>query len=108
MNRKPMILAMIVLAFSVARSDQTSDTGSPPYGSVDVGQRHYINLQNLNVHADFPLVAVPGRRLDFAATLTYDSSLWRKVGTVWVPAVDSNGDPTWGWNLQALTGHIDR
>jgi RHS repeat-associated protein len=83
---------------------QAPATGFPPYGSFEEGQFDSVNRQNLNVNFAIPLVNVPGRGIDFAPMLTYDSLIWRKAGNIWAPVVDPNGNPTWGWKAPQILG----
>lgn len=76
-------------------------TGIQPLGSYGGGPEA-VNLANLNVHWDVPMVSKKGRGLDFGFTLGYDTSVWTPVSFAWVPTVN------WGWTAetQTQTGYV--
>jgi hypothetical protein len=94
----------ILIAASCWRNLEAQDVGFPPYGSFEDGQFDSINRENLDVHFEIPLLSVPGRGLDFSATLLNDSLIWRRSGNLWVPRVDSTGAPVIGWNVDVMSG----
>ncbi|HZQ23303.1 MAG TPA: RHS repeat-associated core domain-containing protein [Terriglobales bacterium] len=69
-------------------------TGTPPFRSFSGGP-DIINLGNLNVHYSIPIFSRPGRGIPFKYSLAYDSSVWKLVGTSWLPASSS-----WGLNRE--------
>jgi RHS repeat-associated protein len=72
--------------------------GLPPFGSFGGGPDQ-INLANLNVHVDVPVMTKQGRGTPFSYTLKYDSSVWYPTGPSgnikWQPANN------WGWAGQS-------
>jgi|SRR5579871_1902349 len=78
--------------------------GFPPFGSFQTGGLDGINLQNLNVNFSIPVVTSPGRGQTFQLPIVYNSLVWTRGGTAWIPAVDSTGNPTWGWKLNFPQG----
>jgi len=95
---------VVVLLLGI-RSAFAQDLGFPPYGSFEDGKFDAVNRQNLNVHFSIPIVAVPGRGMDFTASLAFDSLIWKKVGTTWAPVgFGDTGTPTLGWKLQTPGG----
>ena len=88
------IVALIfVFAFPCLGQVQT---GSPPLGSFSGGP-DVINLANLNVHLNIPIVNKPGRGIPFVYNLMYDSSVWSPAGGSWNPA------PNFGFSVQTTT-----
>ena len=84
---------------------QQNATGRQSFGSFGGGPE-VINLGNLDVSWDIPILQKQGRGIPFVFDLTYDSSL------VWLP-VTSNGTTTWtpqpGWGWPAsvsAVGHV--
>ncbi|HTC92890.1 MAG TPA: RHS repeat-associated core domain-containing protein [Terriglobales bacterium] len=82
-------------------------TGTPPLGSF-AGGPDVIDLANLNVHWDFPIIAKAGRGLPFHYSLGFDNSVWQVVD-------DGNGNLSWhpmnnvfGWTRQteAIAGYM--
>lgn len=70
------------------------------------GGPYVINLGNLNVHLDIPILHKPGRGGDdFNYDLGYDSSVWQPIGTSgfqsWQPVAN------WGWTglVAATSGY---
>src|SRR5579863_6227392 len=88
------ILPLLALLFPISAAAQGPATGFPPYNSFG-GPPDTINLTDLNVHWDVPILSRPGRGLSFAYHLAYDSSIWSPVNSgssvTWQP--QSN----WGW-----------
>jgi RHS repeat-associated protein len=81
-------------------------TGTPPFSKIGGGPADEVDLANLNVHLDVPIVNKAGRGISFTYTLGYDNSTWTPVGSsgsqTWVPAEN------WGWSVEsaAATGEI--
>lgn len=100
MRIRILFLALIAQAFSLLPSfAQVSITGTPPFGSFGGGP-DIINLSNLNMHIDVPMVNRPGRRLNFVYEMSYDSTVWTAGGTTAVT--------NWGWRAvdEAEFGYI--
>jgi RHS repeat-associated protein len=85
----------VMILSSVCSQAQQNATGRQAFGSFSGGP-DIINLGNLDVSLDIPILHRPGRGIPFVFDLTYDSSL------VWLP-VTTNGattwtpQPGWGW-----------
>ena len=87
------LLSLIVL-FSCSVLGQPA-IGIPPFSSIQAGPADAVNLGNLNVNLQIPIVNKAGRGLPFAYMLAYDNSIWYPVtsgGTqTWHP-VEVHGD----------------
>ncbi len=81
--KRLFVFSALCLFSSVAAFGQT---GFPPYGSFEDGRFDAVNRQNLNVNFAIPIVSVPGRGFPLSHTLVYDSLIWNKAGSVWLPA----------------------
>ena len=102
---RTVIASSIVLLAAQASSAQVR-TGAPPYGSFGGGP-DVVNLANLNVHLDVPMISKAGRGgSNFVYGLSYDSSIWYPVisgtTTKWQFV------PNWGWSAatQGAVGYI--
>jgi RHS repeat-associated protein len=99
MFRTPRCLALLFAALlcSARIASAQVATGTPPFGSFGGGP-DIIDLANLNVHIDVPMLNKPGRGMNFTYDMSYDSSVWYPVTsgstTTWTPV--SN----WGWRGQ--------
>lgn len=95
--------AVVAILSNIALAQVT--TGMPKFASFGGGP-DVIDLGNLNVHWDFPIINKPGRGLPFTYKLTYDNSLW-------TPASDGMGGYYWqltgGWGQQgtSVTGYVN-
>jgi len=73
---------------------QAAGTGLYQFGSFDNRGFDSINIGNLNIHFEIPIVNKPGRGLHFQYSLVYDGLIWQPSSssgsTVWSP------DPEWG------------
>ena len=56
------VLCLIGTGFSVLAWGQGPATGVPPFASVAGGPGDSVNLSNLNIHIDVPVVRKAGRR----------------------------------------------
>ena len=100
-----LLVPIVLLAITPLRLSGQVPTGTPPFGSFG-GVPDIINLANLNVHIDVPVLNKPGRGINFTYDLSYDSSVWYPV--------TSNGSTTWtpvynlGWRAQteSSTGYL--
>src|SRR5262249_55671070 len=104
-----MVLAAVVGFFS-ALSFSQSETGIPPFSSFG-GGFDKINLSNLNIHLEIPIVSKAGRGLPFNYALAFDNSFW----TTRIITVDHHPEYAWeprtklfGWIRQtdALGGYM--
>ena len=77
-------------------------TGTYPYGTFDSPGFDTINVGNLNVHFSIPVLHKAGRGIPFTYDLGYDSSIWVRSGSQWLPMQN------WGWLgvTEAWTGYI--
>ena len=76
-------------------------TGIKPFNTYGGGPFDTVNLGNLNVHFDVPVVSKAGRGMSFTYALGYDSSVWYPVGS-WQPIAN------WGWRgeTEAAIGYV--
>jgi len=102
-----VMLTMAFIFFSGSLGAQVP-TGIPPFSS-SAGGPDVIDLANLNVHLDIPVINKPGRAgLNFTYDLNYDSSVWYPVGSIgsqlWMPVSVNN----WGWRgiTEVTTGYV--
>jgi len=99
------ILALSFLLCASASFGQVA-TGTYPYGTFDTLGLDTIDVGNLNVHLNIPVLNKPGRGLPFSYAISYDSSVWMPVtsGGVqqWQPVLN------WGWrgSTEITTGYI--
>jgi RHS repeat-associated protein len=81
--------------------------GFPPYGTLQADRFDAVNLANLNVNFSVPLVAVPGRGLNFNYALSYNSAFWaRSQGGSYFNWVQSSSTSQWGWQVWPGAGTI--
>src|SRR5678815_407923 len=70
-------------------------TGTPRFGSFGGGPFDTVDLADLNVHFEIPVVSKAGRGMPFTYSLSYDSTVWYPVGVSgnqnWQPVLN------WGW-----------
>ena len=93
--KKTLTLIVLILVASILASAQQPDTGRPPFGSFQDGDFDSVNLQNLNINFQVPILSLPGRGIDFNYFLTYDSSIYKKVDLgsavfAWSPVTDQD------------------
>ena len=91
MKRFYFCVVLICLAFGwgiVGYGQNTVAPGTPAFGSFDGGP-DILNLGNLNVHWNFPILTKAGRGTPFVYNIPYDSTIWTPVTTtgspVWTP-----------------------
>lgn len=100
-----LILLAIVSSASLVPLHAQIATGTPPFASFGGGP-DIVNLANLNVHLDIPVINKAGRGTNFTYDLSYDSSVWYPSsvnGTnTWTPVYN------WGWRAvtEASTGYV--
>jgi hypothetical protein len=100
-----LAFAAFFLALSGTVAFAQVPTGTPPFGSFSGGP-DAVNLGNLNVHIDVPVLSKAGRGTNFTYDLSYDTSVWYPSsvsGTnTWTPVYN------WGWRAatEANTGYI--
>jgi RHS repeat-associated protein len=107
MNRLVLVLCAILPSVSPLAIAQDPGTGLYAFGTFDSRGFDTINVGNLNIHFQVPIVNKPGRGLNFAYSLVYDGLVWSPVTTtgttVWVP------DINWGFRGQLvgpITGYL--
>lgn len=73
--RRALLFAILTLGFSGTSFAQAT-AGTPPFGAFGGGPADVVNLANLNVHIDIPVLHKAGRGVPFNYDMTYDTSLW--------------------------------
>ncbi len=73
-------------------------TGTPPFSSTSGGSFDSIDLGNLNVHIEIPIISRAGRGIPLHYSWSYDRSIWYPSGGAWTPV--SN----WGWRSRDRGG----
>jgi len=91
------VASLLALLFTFAGlSAAQVATGLPPFAAFGGGPDQ-INLANLNIHLNLPVVYKVGRGLPLAYNLSYDGSIWTPVtssGTKsWEPLTPPGGAP---------------
>jgi RHS repeat-associated protein len=96
MNFTPRHIVLFLITFlcSAGSAFAQVQTGTPPFGSFTDGP-DTINLANLNIHLNIPVLHKAGRGTNFNYDLTYDSSIWNPVAGGWGPTTN------WGWTSQS-------
>jgi len=101
-------LALILLSLMMVSSSYAQvATGFPPFSSA-TGGPDVINLANLNVHWEFPIVDKQGRGLSFHYALKFDNSIWTVVQDQfgekkWQPVTNTMG---WTRQTEAIAGFM--
>jgi YD repeat-containing protein len=79
-----------------------SQTGLPPFGSLDRIGLEVRNNQDLNVLLAIPVMSSPGRAgLNLNFNVVYNSSIWTNSFGAWEP---NNMNALWGWTTSYSTG----
>ena len=93
---KKLVWLFAVVLFAKVTFAQVLGTGRYSFGSFDDRGFDSVNLGNLNVRFNIPLVNRPGRGMGFNYSLQYEGLIWTAStsgGTpAWIP------DPQWGFN----------
>jgi RHS repeat-associated protein len=94
-NRMRWVLVGLSMLCSISSGAQQHAIGRQSFGSFSGGP-DVINLGNLNVHLDIPVLHKQGRGIPFIYDLSYDSAaVWSPVtvgsATTWTP------QSGWGW-----------
>lgn len=102
MNSHRLFALFSCVLFAISAVAQTQ-IGAPPFSSTSGGP-DVINLGNLNVHLDVPILSKPGRGIPFNYVLRYDGLLWYASGGTW------NAVPNYGWRApgDGITGWLER
>ena len=72
--RQFLMLFVAMVGMFPAMAFSQVDTGFPPFSSITGGPDH-INLSNLNIHWEFPIVSKAGRGLPFDYAIAFDNFL---------------------------------
>ena len=100
--RTIFLVGLLSLSARVA-SGQVA-TGTPPFGSYATSSADTVNLGNLNVHIDMPVLHKAGRGVPFNYDITYDTSFWAPPsvtgGSTWQPVGPPNESFGWFFPLQ--------
>ncbi|WP_157467506.1 hypothetical protein [Edaphobacter aggregans] len=106
-----MAVMVVLCVLSTTLIAQAPGTGLYPFGSFDQRGFDSINIGNLNVHFEIPIVNKPGRGQGFQYSLVYDGLIWSPVSSSgvsqWTP------DTGWGFHAQlngsnlAMAGYYD-
>ncbi len=82
------LIAYFMLGSMVAGA-QVTGTGKYTFAPLETHGFDSINLGNLNIHFEIPIVNKPGRGMPFTYTLVYDGLVWQVGGDsglqYWVP-----------------------
>src|SRR5436309_5762160 len=95
---KIIIAVVLLLLISVIAAAQGPAIGKPPFASFGGGPLDVLNLANLNVNIDIPIVQKAGRGAGFFYLMSYNNSIWFSSSV--------NGTMTWqpianyGWQAQ--------
>ena len=108
MSRLSCLVLLILSLLAQTGISQKQNTGIYTFGSYDKHGFDTINLGNLNVHFEIPIVNQKGRGPDFVYSLVYYSVVWANVvsedgNSQWVP------EATWGFHGQlqgAMMGYM--
>lgn len=99
-------LLTFIYLVSLTGARAQAQTGTPPFGSF-AGGPDVIDLANLNVHLDVPMIHKGGRGgLNFNYNMSYDTSVWFPTTsgstTTWSPVLN------WGWRsaTEAVVGYL--
>lgn len=109
-RRRPIAFALAILPFAAALlvpplAAQVA-TGAPWMSTEAPAPGGTLDLGNLNLHVDVPVVNRSGRGTPFDYALSYDSSVWYPVTSgsamSWQPVAG------WGWRgeTEAATGYV--
>ncbi len=109
-----LILAVLALAAvkPVCAQDYSLQTGSPTFTTQLPVEMGFLNVANGNLHLSEPLAAFPQRgRLEFAASLEYDSRIWQIVNVgssiTWQPTNVPNSQGGWRFSTPADPGKVN-
>ncbi len=77
----------------------------PTFGSLETDGFTTLNRSNLGWTQSIVLTSIASRGITFDPSLTYNSFVWQKTNGQWIPVVNGDGGPTWGWTQRS--GSID-
>jgi RHS repeat-associated protein len=107
MRVRAFIVAVSLVAFGYRGVAQAPATGLYPWGTFDSRGFDTINVGNLNMHFEIPIVNKPGRGQGFDYRIVYEGLIWSPSNAngsgTWVPDTD------WGFRGQlngGLVGYI--
>lgn len=95
--RTPLRLALLIglVSLSCASASAQVTTGTPAFGRYATSSVDTIDLGNLNIHIVIPVLQKAGRGVPFDYDITYDSSIWQRVGSAW--QITSPPNASFGW-----------
>jgi hypothetical protein len=97
-------LSTVVVLVSTLACSQVS-TGKPPLGSFSSGP-DVINLGNLNIHFDFPVIHKNGRGMPFDYILGFDNSVWTPTNVSGVLKWQPTSNFGWRAITEAAVGYV--
>jgi|GEM_PF-2345810 len=75
------VLGGLLLAFSSL--SLLAQTGLPRFATIQGSGFDNVNLYNLNVQFQIPIVSITGREFSFSPELTYNSTVYQNTGSTW-------------------------
>jgi hypothetical protein len=104
MRVRAFVIAVLSIAFGYRCLAQAPATGLYQWGSFDNRGFDTINVGNLNVHFEIPIVNKPGRGQGFDYRIVYEGLIWSPSNAngsgTWVPDAD------WGFRGQLNGGLV--
>ncbi len=92
---KKLVWLFVIVLFAKTTVAQILGTGRYSFGSFDDRGFDSVNLGNLNVRFNVPLVNRPGRGMGFNYSIQYEGKVWNSLSAAgnqaWTP------DPQWGF-----------
>src|SRR6266550_3985111 len=102
-----IVVLCLIISLTQRASAQTSPaTGFPEWGTFNRDAIDTVNVGNLNIHWQFPILAKKGIGLDFSTTLLHDNSVLQiapRTGGGNLFQIPSSPDPT-DWSVSAPVG----
>jgi hypothetical protein len=92
------LVLLSLVSFALA---QTVETGPPQFTTPSGGPFDTVNVGNLNILLNVPVLNKPGRGIPFSYSIPYNGAVWTP-GTTWLR------DTNWGWGgtTQVSTGKV--
>jgi len=72
-----------IVVFFVLCQTLLAQTGLPRFASIQGGGFDNVNLYNLNVQFQIPIISITGRGFSFNPQLSYNSTIYQNSGTAW-------------------------
>ena len=105
---RSLVMAFFCVISAAKLSAQAPGTGLYNFGSFDNRGFDSVNIGNLNVHFEIPIVNKTGRGVPFKYTIVYDGLIWSAASSsgndYWQP------DSGWGFHGQVndgFAGHLN-